>query len=150
MSNTQEENGNLDEETQKLIQREKEWDNSVEGITYSLCMLPNCPNEVMWLIIKTVQKLPEEVKQFVYDNCEFGSMSESELYGCCIDVKRPWLILLKNEVTEFTVAHEIAHAKLNHTRAVVTGPTWKESEEAANNLVKKWGFTETLESEVKP
>ena len=151
MKNTQEKNGNLDEDWEESVRREKEWDNSYEGIYYNLCLHPNCPDELIVTIVRVVQKLPEDIKEFVYENCEFVSMSG--LYGCCIDINKnlPWLIMLQNEVTEFTVAHEIAHAKLNHTRAVVTaGPTWKESEEAADNLAKKWGFTETLESEVKP
>jgi len=130
------------------LRSQYEFENSLEGTAYNLKILP-CRQKLERTIVQTVHELPKRVKQFVYDNCEFLSISRFE--GLCLDVnaRYPWLIMLRDNASKSTIAHEIAHARLGHKTAEPCPPGDSEkNERAAWQLAGKWGFHKKIKQRI--
>ena len=105
------------------------------------------------VLVDTIARLPEDVRQFALDHCRFlsvGRVSHGMVFRGSIGVdyvtKRSdavWLVLLFEDVGEddihCMVAHEIAHAWLGHSALDPNVP--KDAEIVTANLVAEWGFT---------
>jgi len=123
-----------------------QWNHTPEGINYNLDRQA-CSDALQYHIVKTLYRLPDEVREFVYENCRFSSVADTAVHRTTKDVKRyPWLILLHeqelDEDYQSVIARTIAHAYLDHRQY---GVGWEVSEAAkydkeATALVKKWGF----------
>jgi hypothetical protein len=116
------------------------------------------PDELRGLICRTIMRLPEDVQEFAIYNCTYLAFSAT-LYGQCIPAgvfthltkrgrtsRNHWVILLNEKVRseeegQFTVAHEIAHARLGRGRALSIHTNDLKEEENADALVASWGFT---------
>jgi hypothetical protein len=110
-------------------------------------------DEMKALVCKTIARLPLDVQDFAIHNCTFIDFSGKEngstwpaplfthLDRRGRTMRNHWLIILnctliKNEkAAQFTIAHEIAHARLGHQIAVGFL-----REEEADALVESWGF----------
>jgi len=136
------------ESIQKSAKRYWEWERSPEGIAYSLDG-QGVSDELFSHIIHTLCRLPDEVREFVYENCRFSTIANTAVYRKAEDVKKaPWMILLSEydlcEDYQSIIARTIAHAYLDY-RFPDTGFGWEieqalEYEKKACELVKKWGF----------
>ena len=123
-----------------------EWGHTPEGINNDLDPQA-CSEYLQYHIVMALYRLPDEVREFVYENCRFSSVSDTAVHRTTEDVKRyPWLILLHeqelDEDYQGIIARTIAHAYLDHKQP---GIGWEVSEAAkydkeAAALVKKWGF----------
>jgi len=103
-------------------------------------------------IVRTVQKLPDQVAHFAIDRCRFLSVGRScwgmtmPAYIATHNVEKRtrniWLILLEelipDDEIDSAIAHEIAHAWLKHDRM---GDFPEDGEIAAANLTRRWGFS---------
>lgn len=118
------------------------------------------------LIVRTISRLPPEVAEFAVSDCRFISIGRTA-YGvtfpgrvgahglllAALKEKRPlpeeaptaprwkWVIVLSEHLpdnaAEGIIAHEIAHAFLQHDRL---GEAPADCEEQAASLVHDWGF----------
>lgn len=102
-------------------------------------------------IVAVFVKLPIEVIDFIFRKCAFLSVGRSCL-GMVVpqmlaqtnpeDVKGRWLILLEERTPKrqikSVIAHEIAHAWLEHNHLSLACP--KECEIQVALLAKQWGF----------
>jgi hypothetical protein len=122
----------------------EEWENSLEGVAYWLGDLP-VAEAAESVIIKTVHKLPGQIREFVYYECRFISLDPAGGQVCCLrKVKRPWLLVLgQDQPDENAIAHEIACAWLGHQGGPGLGEPreTRPEEEAACDLIRKWGFS---------
>jgi len=133
----------------KNFQREYEWDHSLDGILYQLGTL-HVSHAMEVCIVKTISKLPDKVKEFIYDNCQFTAISSDSGQTICMTTKqnrmRPWLIILSEENKEdyeSVIAHEIAHAWLRHKGApgeILPIEKCKSNELEACFFARQWGF----------
>jgi len=128
---------------QKVHAEYEAWENSLDGVAYWLGDLPGL-EPVEEVIIKTVHKLPSQIREFVYGKCHFISPDSDHEKTCSLrTAKRPWLLILdQDQPDEEAVAHQIACAWLRH-RNKAGSQRYREtqgSEEAACDLVKEWGF----------
>lgn len=122
----------------------EEWENSLEGVAYWLEDLPG-PEALESVIIKTVHKLPSQIREFVYYECRFISLDPDGKQACYLQtVKRPCLLILgQGPPDENAIAHAIACAWLEHQG----GPGLRElretrrEEETACDLIRRWGFS---------
>lgn len=128
------------------LQRHKKWKLSLEGVCYQLGEI-YLTDQMISAVVRTVHKLPDKVKDFVYENCKFSSPfgGGSALYVKSNHVvERPWLITLAENLTdESIIAHEIAHAFLDHkggSELVEIEEAMKEETEVCS-LAKQWGFS---------
>lgn len=128
--------------------RQCELEHSLEGVHYQLGEIP-LTSQMVSVVVNTVHKLPDTVKEFVYEKCQFTSPFDG---GGCVYVKsenvtrHPWLIILAESLMasdESIVAHEIAHAFLDHKGGPGFGELEKTTKEetAACSLAKRWGFS---------
>jgi len=122
----------------------EEWENSLEGVAYWLGDLP-VPEALESVIIKTVHKLPSQIREFVYYECRFISLDPAGGQACCLQkVKQPWLLVFGQDLPdENAIAHEIASAWLGHQSGPGLGELREArvEEEAAGDLLGKWGFS---------
>ena len=88
-------------------------------------------------IINTVKKLPDEVYEYVIKNVQFEKAMD-----CCLpipEVKKNFLVLVKEEASEDRIAHEIAHAYLKHPAYTnISVEQAEKFEEEAKVLSRKW------------
>jgi hypothetical protein len=122
----------------------EEWENSLEGVAYWLADLPG-PEALESVIIKTVHKLPSQIREFVYDECRFISLDPHGGQARCLQKdKQPWLLVLGQDLPdEDAIAHEIACAWLGHQSSSGLGELreTRRKEAAASDLIRKWGFS---------
>jgi Zn-dependent peptidase ImmA (M78 family) len=96
-------------------------------------------------VFTVLKKIPEEVYDYImknivifgYNHKDKGEFINIE-YWNGIHIKG--LIKLKSSETEFTIAHEIAHAFLKHENN--QNIKEKDNEKEADDLAIKWGFSE--------
>lgn len=127
-----------------------QWQHSLGGIAFKLGRLTVSSDSMTYCIYQTIHKLPDEVKEFVYENCEFASISVfggKTIYAKAKYLrKRPWLIILShekiNDEYQSVVAHEIAHAWLGHKHEErgMELEIVAQRERDVCLLVKQWGF----------
>jgi hypothetical protein len=86
-------------------------------------------------LLNALARLPEEVYQFTLQNVSFHAGQSQTIQ--VDEIKKPYMIILKRTDSESLIAHEIAHAYLNHTE---TKNKSNDQEEEADELRKKWGF----------
>jgi Zn-dependent peptidase ImmA (M78 family) len=90
-----------------------------------------------------IEKLPEDVQDFVLGQCLFVSFSPDDKHGQCVPTRPQvqWLIVLNADLSEdqqaFTIVHEIAHAWLKH-RPEEGGRSTHERD--ADAQVTAWGW----------
>ena len=88
-------------------------------------------------IVKTLAKLPNEVQEFVDENVQFIEGRASTIRKKQI-IEKTFLIILRANNSEFTIAHEVAHAWLNHDEQKVDPSIYDKNQKEANQLAKKW------------
>ncbi len=86
---------------------------------------------------KTVARLPDEVREFVKENVQFEEACNSMIPRT--QFRKKYIVFLKPDFAERTLAHEIAHAYLGHD---IDDPDDKikigDWEADANRLARKW------------
>jgi hypothetical protein len=94
-------------------------------------------SELAMKVISTVKKLPEEVYEYVVRNVQFEKAMD-----CCLplpEIKKSFLVLVKEDASEVTVGHEIAHAYLKHPAYTnISAEQAEKFEEEARALSSKW------------
>jgi hypothetical protein len=122
----------------------EEWEDSLEGVAYWLGDLP-VPEAVESVIIKTVHKLPSQIREFVYYECRFISLDlDARQTSYLQKLKQPWLLTVgQDQPDENAIAYEIAYAWLGHQSGPGLGACreMQPEEEAACALIRKWGFS---------
>jgi len=106
---------------------------SLELIHYQLDLQLDSILEAM--IVETVKKLPDEVYDYIQENIQFEKVLNSVIPRK--ELKAKFIIFLMKNASEFTIAHEIAHAYLKHERHVDLEIS-KRQEKEANKLARKW------------
>ena len=88
-------------------------------------------------IITTLQKLPNEIYEYVLGNVQFG-----EAMDCCLpipEIKKSFLVLVQKDASICKIAHQIAHAYLKHPAYTnISVQKAKEFEKQAIELAEKW------------
>jgi hypothetical protein len=123
-------------------QRFEAWERSPEGVSYRLDLGPFVEDPAReQRIVETVMRLPEDVREYVYEHCmflwgdDFGRTWPGDLFA------GKWIIVLHPDLpaeeVHGVIAHEIAHAYLQHH--VAEAPPTCEVEAA--ELTKSWGFS---------
>jgi hypothetical protein len=88
-------------------------------------------------IINTVKKLPTEIYDYVIKNVQFEKAMD-----CCLptpEIKKNFLVLVKEDASEAMIAHEIAHAYLKHPAYTnISIEQAEKFEEEAKVLSNKW------------
>jgi len=88
-------------------------------------------------IIKTLQKLPKDIYNFVIENVQF-----EEAMDCCLpipEIKKSFLVLVQKDASICKIAHEIAHAYLKHPAYTnISVQKAREFEKQAMELAEKW------------
>jgi hypothetical protein len=133
----------------------KEWEDSIDGIDYDLCFMPQAIAEKSrMLIIATISKLPKKIREKVLDGVTFVVFDRathgSYQRNYCSPHKEAkltsyiFLNLSNDKGDKFnmtTIAHEIAHYILKHEESKENN--WKlpkNAEIKADDLCEKWGF----------
>ena len=100
---------------QKAHAEYEKWENSLDGVAYWLGDLPGL-EAAESVIIKTVHKLPSQIREFVYHKCHFISPDSDREQTCNLrTVKRPCLLILdQDQPDEEAIARQIARAWLRH------------------------------------
>jgi hypothetical protein len=102
-------------------------------------------SELAMKIIKTVEKLPEDIYEYVVKNVQFEKAMD-----CCLplpEVKKNFLVLVSEDASEGKVAHEIAHAYLKHPAYTdISVEQAEKFEKDAKALSNKWLKSETSSS----
>jgi Zn-dependent protease with chaperone function len=105
--------------------------------------------EFMRILLLALSKLPNDVVEWAADNTYFVSSIEADAFYKSKKELTPWkrgiIVLcegLKNKSLDeqtFTIAHEIAHAKLNHkTASAPIGHNLQKHEKEADRLARRW------------
>lgn len=126
------------------IDNETEWEYTLQGIHYNLNggssgMIENL--DIYQRLLETIAKLPHEIIDFVTESVFFMDGSSQWLPLNTLRKYKGIVILDNNlhksstEEQEFTIAHEIAHAKLKHH---LSSYPEEGQEKEADNLAKKW------------
>jgi len=93
--------------------------------------------ELNMKIVSSVKKLPDEVYEYVVRNIQFEKAMD-----CCLplpEIKKSFLVLVKEEASEVTITHEIAHAYLKHPAYTdISVKQAEKFEEEAKTLSSKW------------
>jgi hypothetical protein len=88
-------------------------------------------------IINTVKQLPDEIYEYVVRNVQFEKAMD-----CCLplpEIKKSFIVLVKEDASEGTIAHEIAHAYLKHPAYTdVSVEQAEKFEREAKALSDKW------------
>ncbi len=105
-------------------------------------------SETLELIRRVTARLPDEVSNLVENRIVFVAVGSAHGYGQTWrhkhlsagsgwgDERPNWVIIFSEDgITEGLIAHEIAHAFLEHN---ATSPAL---EDEANDLASKWGFS---------
>jgi hypothetical protein len=94
-------------------------------------------SELAMKVISTVKKLPDDVYEYVVRNVQFEKAMD-----CCLplpEIKKNFLVLVKEDASEVTIAHEIAHAYLKHPAYTnISAEQAEKFEEEARTLSSKW------------
>jgi hypothetical protein len=102
-------------------------------------------SELTMKIINAVKKLPDSVYEYVVKNVQFGKAMD-----CCLplpEIKKSFLVLVKEDASEITIAHEIAHAYLKHPAYTdISVEQAEKFDEEARILSNKWLRSSTLPS----
>jgi len=85
-------------------------------------------------IEQIIEKLPPNVKEFVENNVEFSWINNVGAITLPTKKYKPIIIVYTKEIPAFIIAHEIAHAWLEH----ISSST--QVEEEADKQAEKWGF----------
>ena len=97
----------------------------------------NLNPELNMKIINVVKKLPDEVYEYVVRNVQFEKAMD-----CCLptpEIKKNFLVLVKEDASEDTIAHEIAHAYLKHPAYTnISVEQAEKFEKEAKALSGKW------------
>jgi len=127
----------------------REWDNSFEGINYSLCVYgdeASTDKRYRRMMIETLLRLPETVRRRVLDEVVFIVMGDVighhfnmvlreaqtlNLISLNFHAMRRWSQVKIRQ----TIAHEIAHFILGHG-----GHGGLDAEKEADDLCELWGF----------
>ena len=108
---------------------------TIEQISKELNL--NLDTKLKIKIIKTLQKLPKDIYNFVIENIQF-----EEAMDCCLpvpEIKKSFLVLVQKEASICKIAHEIAHAYLKHPAYTnISVQKAKEFEKQAIELAEKW------------
>lgn len=108
---------------------------TIEQISKELNL--NLDTKLKTKIIKTLQKLPKDIYNFVIENIQF-----EEAMDCCLpvpEIKKSFLVLVQKEASICKIAHEIAHAYLKHPAYTnISVQKAKEFEKQAIELAEKW------------
>jgi hypothetical protein len=87
-------------------------------------------------IINTVEKLPDDFYEYVVKNVQFEKAMD-----CCLplpEIRKYFLVLVKEDASEAAIAHEIAHAYLKHpTYTNISVKQAEKCEEEAKALSSK-------------
>jgi len=117
-------------------------DKEFERIWYDLDVFDGDLTLPFWKdIVEVLSQLPQDVYDYIIKNVQFKIIGVDK--GEWVDfksfqetTKKKGMIILKNNVDRFTIAHEIAHAFLKHDYEES-----KEDREAeTDKLAEKWGF----------
>jgi len=95
----------------------------------------HAPDILMGRILDIIVNLPPAVQKFVEENVQFGMAWNSMIPTK--GFKKKYAIFLRKDCSEFTVAHEIAHAYLGHHG----NEPWEEDanqEKEADKLAREW------------
>jgi hypothetical protein len=93
--------------------------------------------ELALKIINTVKKLPDDIYEYVLRDVQFGKAMDCFLP--LPEVKKNFLVLLKEDASEATISHEIAHAYLKHPAYTnISVEQAKRFEEEARKLSNNW------------
>ena len=108
---------------------------TIEQISKELNL--NLDTKLKIKIIKTLQKLPKDIYNFVIENIQF-----EEAMDCCLpvpEIKKSFLVLVQKDTSICKIAHEIAHAYLKHPAYTnISVQKAKEFEKQAIELAEKW------------
>ena len=108
---------------------------TIEQISKELNL--NLDTKLKTKIIKTLQKLPKDIYNFVIENIQF-----EEAMDCCLpvlEIKKSFLVLVQKDTSICKIAHEIAHAYLKHPAYTnISVQKAKEFEKQAIELAEKW------------
>ena len=63
-------------------------------------------------IINTIEKLPDDIYEYVVKNVQLGKAMDC--YLSLPEMRKKFLVLVKEDASEAAIAHEIAHAYLKH------------------------------------
>ncbi|MEM2536863.1 MAG: hypothetical protein QXT10_03210 [Candidatus Bathyarchaeia archaeon] len=89
-------------------------------------------------LLETLQRLPSNIYEFAIKNILFVDASSKTIpLNQLKALKKKYVIILEKNISNFGIAHEIAHAKLNHKAF------WEsslEQEDEADKLAESWGF----------
>jgi hypothetical protein len=131
----------------EMILQYEQWENSLEGVHYQLNLMLRNP-DLEGCIVRTVLRLPAEVRAFVYGECKIldaGNAVAGHVMPTSWVEGSSWLIILDGNLTvtlededaQSIVAHEISHAWLKHSIFAVDLSCEKEAAEQT----AAWGFS---------
>ena len=127
---------------QENLERYLRWEYSPEGIHYNLGT-SRTENDVLdAFITETISVLPHDIIDWIVETCVFRDSNGGIMISLKYFHNRKFLIVLPEELLKkpkskirFTIAHEIAHAKLNHHE---NSSLDTKQEEKADELARKW------------
>ncbi len=86
-------------------------------------------------LLNTLARLPQEIYQFTLQKISFHAGQSQTI--TVKEINKPYMIILKRTDSESLIAHEIAHAYINNTKAINKSD---DQEAEAEEQRKKWGF----------
>ena len=93
--------------------------------------------ELAMKIVNAVNKLPDDIYEYVVRNVQFAKAMD-----CCLpvpEIKKNFLVLVKEDASEATIIHEIAHAYLKHPAYTnISVEQAEKFEEEARVLSSNW------------
>jgi len=131
----------------KESEKEENWDDSMDGVLYSLRTFGTAGNdETTLLVAATLLIVPKKIREKILDDVIFIYTNDTA-GGVAFRIpkmKEEQSVILLNfrgisskERKMDIIAHEIAHIILGHDSTEFRGP----AEKAADDLSEKWGFT---------
>jgi hypothetical protein len=123
------------------------WEASQKGVRYNLNLDDTTDGPMEVLIVQTVMRLPDEVKEYVYEDCRIAAIGGEDTLGAVFAPGTQWFVMLDATIAKKfddktamgIIAHEIAHAWLKHDKGDWRLKTTCEPEAA--DLAAQWGFT---------
>lgn len=105
-------------------------------------------DELLHQIARAVVRLPADVREFVLDLCVFAPFSQTSVgqrHRLAGDFNGYLVLIAEDQTDENTqaaVAHEVAHAWLEHLDLhTEAGTDWKADEHQVTALARTWGFS---------